>query len=107
MIPFLHLSAPAPLRVQAFSHSKIPNGLRVSVAGVTKNIVFFSPDTVRVNTNLGRSFAEHPSLSVVAKPKPLRLSVKDASNHLVLTSSALSVSVDKKTGVLTFARPDG
>jgi len=109
MIHLLPLLSPlfAPIHGQAFSYQATSNGLVVQVAGLTKTIVFFSPDTVRVNANLGRSYAEHPSLAVVAKPKPLKLTVRDVAGQLTVASSTLRVSMDKKTGALTFARPDG
>ncbi len=107
MVHLLHLLAQPSVHAQTFSHSSIPNGLQVRLGGVTKRIVFFTENAVRVNANLGRSYAEHPSLSVVAKPKALKLTFKDTGGRLVVASSALSVLVDKKTGALTFTRPDG
>ncbi len=96
-----------PIDGQAFSHTLIPNGLRVQVDGLTKTVTFFTPDTVRVNANLGRSYAEHPSLAVVAKPKTVKLGTRNDARSVTIASSDLRVTVDKKTGALTFARPNG
>jgi alpha-D-xyloside xylohydrolase len=109
MIPLLFPANPTstPPYRQGFSHAVIANGLEVHVAGLKKTIVFFSPDTIHVNANLGASYANHPSLSVTARPRPLKLSIHNAAGLLTIASSALRVSVDKKTGALTFMRPDG
>src|SRR5688572_22292109 len=38
-----------------FAFTKLENGIQIRVSGQTKNVLFYGPQTVRVNTNLGRA----------------------------------------------------
>ncbi len=97
-------AAPA---AQGFSCTKLASGVQIRVGGLVKNVLFYGPETVRVSANAGKTFAPQPSLAVVAKPAAIPFEVKDAPATLTVVSAKLHVVVDKKTGALTFQKPDG
>ncbi len=94
-------------RASAFNYAKLQNGIQIRVAGVVKNILFYGPDIVRVNTSLGQPHTEQPSLVVVLDPPFTRLHLDDTDASLEVASDSLRVVADKKTGALTFLRADG
>ena len=90
-----------------FHLERLQSGVQVRVRNVVKNILFYGPDIVRVNTTLGASYSSQPSLVVVLKPAKVQLDLKDADNHVEIRSDRLRVSVDKSTGALTFLDSNG
>jgi len=90
-----------------FSCTKLTNGVQIRAGGLVKNVLFYGPETVRVSANAGKTFDPQPSLVVVAKPAEVPFQVKDSSTTLTITSAKLNIVVDKKSGALTFQRPDG
>jgi len=103
--------APALARADAtsgaFAYVRLEDGVQIRVGDTVKNILFHGPDIVRVNANLGRAHTPHPSLVVVRPAGDARLRVKEFADRLEVSSSAVLVRVDKKTGALAFLRPDG
>jgi alpha-D-xyloside xylohydrolase len=97
-------AAPA---VAGFSCTKLANGVQIRAGGLVKNVLFYGPETVRVSANAGKTFDPKPSLVVVAKPAAIPFELKDAPETLTVVSAKLHIVVDKKTGALTFQRPDG
>ena len=90
-----------------FGYKQIENGIQVRVGGTYKNIIFYGPGTVRVNSSSGKSFWEHPSLVVVADPASPRLEINEGDDAITIRSgNEPVVKVDKKTGALSFYRPD-
>jgi alpha-D-xyloside xylohydrolase len=77
------------------------------VGSTVKNVLFYGPEAVRVNANLGEAHTIQPSLTVVTQPAPVPSRIEETDAALKLTSAALNMLVDKKTGALTFQRPDG
>lgn len=102
-----HLRAVAAPRAQGFAHARLRNGVQIQLDGVTKNVVFYAPDTVRVNANLGRNHWTAPSLVVPAAPGPVTFAVEETATTLVLTSAKLRVEVNKATSALRFLDPKG
>lgn len=90
-----------------FSATRLSNGLQIRVAGLVKNVLFYGPEIVRVSVNPGETFIPQPSLAVIAKPAAIPFEVKNEPAALTLVSAQLRVVVNKKTGALTFLRPDG
>ena len=90
-----------------FSFTQLENGVQVSVNGITKNVIFYGPKTVRVNANLGKTHTTQASIVVVGKPAKVSFKVKDTDGALEITSDKLNIVVDKKTGALTFKGADG
>ena len=90
-----------------FSYSRLDNGVQFRANGITKNVIFYGPGTVRVNANLGQSYTRQPSLVVVAKPAAVTFTVEESLTSLAIASQALRIVVDKKSGALTFLGADG
>ena len=95
----------------AFQYKTTDTGLQIRAGNLTKNIEVYGDkgQTLRVTANLnGVSHAMHPSISVIAKPaKADFILKKDAADSATFASQSITVTVEKSTGALTFARPDG
>jgi alpha-D-xyloside xylohydrolase len=102
-----HLQAVSAPQVQGFAHARLRNGAQIQLNGVTKNVVFYAPDTIRVNANLGRNYWTAPSLVVPTAPGPVTFAVEDTAATLVLTTTKLRVEISKATGALRFLDPKG
>lgn len=102
-----HLQAVPVAQASGFTYARLRNGVQVKLDGVTKNLVFYAPDTVRVNANLGRNYWTAPSLVVPTAPGPVAFAVEDTAATLVLTSAKLRVEISKATGALRFLDPKG
>lgn len=85
-----------------FEFSRLQDGIQFRVNGIVKNVIFYGPNIVRVNSNLGQSYAIHPSLVVVENPAQISFTVKDSTASITIISEKLRIEVSKKTGVLTF-----
>src|ERR1035437_5400726 len=90
-----------------FSYVKLENGVQLRANGVTKNILFYGPTTVRVNANLGETYAVQPSIVVVTDPVAVKFNVEESADALTLTSPKLHIVADKKSGAVAFYRSDG
>ena len=90
-----------------FSWTKLQNGVQFCVGQTVKNVLFYGPRIVRVNANLGRVHTAQPSLAVIAHAAPEQFSVQERDGELVVSSAQLRISIDKKTGALSFLKPDG
>ena len=90
-----------------FSWAKLQNGIQFCVGQTVKNVLFYDPQIVRVNVNLGRAHAAQPSLAVNAHPVAMPFKVEDKGQQLLVSSAQLRISVDKQTGALSFLKPDG
>jgi alpha-D-xyloside xylohydrolase len=97
----------ASAKPNVFKFSRLQNGVQIRVNGMVKNVLFYGPDMVRVNANLGQSHTTQPSLTVVLPPAALSFKVTEAGDSLELSTSSLRVIVDKRSGALTYMRPDG
>lgn len=91
----------------AFAFTRLKNGVQLRFNGVTKNVLFYGPTTVRVNANRGRSFTEHPSIVVTAQPATVAFEIKDSPDTLTLASAKLRIVADKRSGALAFHAADG
>jgi len=92
---------------EGFAYVRLENGVQLRANGITKNILFYGPATVRVNANLGETYAIQPSIVVVSEPVPVKFSVEESTDALTLTSPKLRLVADKKTGAVAFYRGDG
>ena len=90
-----------------FSYARLPDGIQICANGLRKNILFYGPNIVRVNANLGVPHTEQPSLTVIAKPASIAFEIKTSGTDLMLVSREIQIEVNKQTGALTFQRPDG
>lgn len=91
----------------AFAFAKLQNGVQLRVGEVVKNVLFYGPDIVRVNSSLGQSYTTQPSLVVVLAPPAVQLKLNDSPATLEISTASLRVVADKKSGALTFLRTDG
>jgi alpha-D-xyloside xylohydrolase len=98
------VAAPA---TNGFSFARLENGVQFRIRGVTKNVLFYGPATVRVNANPGRSQTSQPSLVILARPAALAFKVEESPDALTIASARLRIVADKKTGALTFFGADG
>jgi alpha-D-xyloside xylohydrolase len=90
-----------------FSYTLIEHGVQVRVGAVTKNVIFYGPATVRVNTTLGENFWRHPSIAVTGKPAAVAFKTRDGADSLTLESRQLHIVIDKSSGALTFKDASG
>ena len=100
------LASPRP---DVFSFTRLQNGVQFRAGAVVKNVLFYGPDIVRVSASLGESYTTQPSLTVVLTPPQLPFEIKDspAATSLEIFTKSLRVVVEKKSGAITFLRPDG
>jgi alpha-D-xyloside xylohydrolase len=91
----------------SFAFVRLENGVQLRAGGVTKNILFYGSNTVRVNANLGETFTAQPSIVVVGTPAPVQFTVKESDDALTITSPKLRIVADKKSGAVAFYRTDG
>ena len=102
-----HLAAlPLTLR-DGFGFVLLENGVQLRVGEVTKNVIFHSPSTVRVNANLGKNYWTSPSIVVRDKPRKVAFTVEEGADTLVIRSARLRIAVDRRTGALRFMDGEG
>ena len=97
-----HLAVEARAAGPAFAYTRLSSGIQIHVGGITKNVIFYGPSTVRVNANLGRNFWTAPSLVLVETPQAVPFEITEDEGSLTLVGARLIVRVDKGTGALTF-----
>ena len=102
-----HMMPVAASPSSAFSHSPIEHGVQIRVGGMTKNVIFYGPETVRVNTTLAGNFWRHPSIVVTGKPAAIAFKTRDGADTLTLESKLLHIVIDKTSGALTFRDANG
>lgn len=77
--------------------------ISVPSTGIVVEIEWFTPQCVRViKTPIGKDIKKE-SLSVIAKPELVKYKTTEANDILVMTSSAMTVSLDKSTGCISFS----
>ena len=94
-------------KVAGLEVARLQDGVQIRVGGTVKNIIFYGPDTVRVNANLGKPLTEYASLVVVEKPNAPKLMITPDDGGIRIASDKLVIKVDGQTAALTFMRPDG
>ena len=92
---------------EGFSYVRLENGVQLRANGVTKNILFYGSTTVRVNANLGETYAVQPSIVVVSAPTAVEFRVEESGETLTLASQKLRIVADKKTGAVAFYHANG
>ncbi len=119
LCPLLHAALPSGLdtngflkaeslpKTEGFTHTTLANGVQFRVNGITKNVIFYGPETVRVNANLGESHWAHPSIVVISKPANVPFKVEESAETLTISSAKLRIVADKKTGALIFLDASG
>lgn len=94
----------------AQDYQKTASGIKTSIADKQTDIEiqWFTPNTLRVLKTPQGKVMEKKSLSVIAPPKENNIKVTTPGNGLiVMKSSSLAVTLNTKTGILTYTKPDG
>ena len=65
----------APLPPGAFAYTRLNHGVQFRANGIWKNLIFYAPDTVRVNATLGENYWTAASLVVVAPPQAVPFAI--------------------------------
>jgi alpha-D-xyloside xylohydrolase len=99
--------APVAVASAPFSYALIEHGVQVRVGGVTKNVIFYGPATVRVNSTLGENYWRHPSIVVTQKPAAIAFKTRETASALTIESKLLHIVIDKASGALTFKDAKG
>src|SRR5688572_26108803 len=73
---------PVAVNGAAFSFAPIEHGVQIRVGGMTKNVIFYGPATVRVNTTLADNFWRHPSIVVTRKSAAIAFKTHDSASTL-------------------------
>jgi len=102
-----HLSPVAQGPSASFSYVRLENGVQLRLNGVTKNILFYGPGTVRVNATLGANYWTAPSLVVIGRPTAVPFTVTNAAATLIIRSARLRIEVSKATGAVRFLDASG
>lgn len=102
-----HLLAVGAEASDGFAYQRLSDGVQIHLHGLTKNILFYGPDTVRVNANLGRNYWTAPSLVVVKRPEPLPFTLAETADTLTMANTLLRVEISKATGALRFTDATG
>jgi len=102
-----HLLAVSPTGSPAFAYVRLKDGVQVRVDGITKNVLFYAPDTVRVNANLGRNYWTAASVVVIRQPQPVPFTIAETATTLALIGQKLRVEISKATGAARFLSPTG
>jgi alpha-D-xyloside xylohydrolase len=79
-------------------------------AGLTaqaQKVEFMTPDIVRITKTANGQEVAKQSLVVTAKPEAVKVKTTAANGLKTYRSARLTVTVDEKTGRVTFAKPDG
>jgi len=90
-----------------FAFTQLDDGLQIRIHDIVKNIVFYGPDTVRVNSNNGAVFTTQPSLVVIEKPAKVAFTVRQSPETISIVTKTLRIDVSRKTGALKFFRANG
>ncbi|MDP4202890.1 MAG: glycoside hydrolase family 31 protein [Bacteroidota bacterium] len=88
-------------------YSKTGSGITASLQSMTVEVKFYSPEIVRVTkTPDGNSFTRQ-SLSVIKTPEKTPLKIEGNGSVVILSSKALSVTIDLKTGKIAYNDAQG
>lgn len=102
--------AQSTLEPQKINMSKFTekNGFQSEDNGVVTSVVFYTPEIVRVTkTPANSTKTPFVTPTVILKPEKVQVEVKKTDAAVTAKSSALNVVLDRKTGALSFTKPDG
>ena len=84
------------------------NGFRSEDNAVVTSVVFYTPEIVRVTkTPVNSTKTPFVTPTVILKPEKVQVEVDRTDAAVTAKSSALSVVLDRKTGAISFSKPDG
>ena len=103
------LGLPVFMQAEAAVWDRTPNGAKATIDSVNIEILYFTPQIVRVTkypANQDKPLSK--SLSVIATPDDnINITLKESSKTTEIDAGALRVTADNKTGCLTFKSASG
>jgi len=81
---------------------KDSTGITVKTAEGLTRVEFWNVNTVRVIHSPTAQLPQNKSFSVIAKPKEVDWKCRDNDDHILVTTSAISLKVEKATGRVSF-----
>ena len=88
-----HLTAVPLAEREGFAFARLKDGVQFRVGDITKNVIFYSPGTVRVNANLGKNHWTAPSIVVVDKPGKVAFDIVESKDSVTIKSARLRVTI--------------
>ncbi len=86
---------------------RIPNGIAIKTAGMNLRVQFYADDTVRIIKWPLNGSPDKNSLVVIQKDlPPLKLSIQEAPEAVILSSPKLSVKVSRTDGAVEYRAAD-
>src|SRR5690606_16589239 len=82
-------------------------GLKTAIDSTTVEIQFFSPEIVRIVKYLQDSVIDKKSLSVIKTPEKVDLNISEDENYFTISSSSLSVKLNRKSGEIIYSDLNG
>ena len=105
IIPFFATFFPAICVAQ--SYQKTISGVKASINGIAVELQFYSPEIVRVIKVPDDKIFAKESLSVTKKPEQVQIEFKQRGDLIKLNSKRLNVSLNLKSGELSFTSNSG
>ncbi|WP_394674086.1 TIM-barrel domain-containing protein [uncultured Chryseobacterium sp.] len=91
----------------AQSYQKTDSGLSLSAGNLAIEVKWYGGNTVRVmKYPVGKSWVKN-SLTVIQKEQQTRFSVSEKNDAILLKSDQLQLSIDVKTGKISYRSPSG
>jgi alpha-D-xyloside xylohydrolase len=88
-------------------YEKTGHGIRATLHSMNIETQFFSPSLVRVLKGPEGTSFTHQSLSVVQAPQSVAVDIRQAGDDLLMTSESLRVTLNLKTGTISYTAPSG
>lgn len=91
-----------PTIVFSQSYQRTPNGIKARIQAIDVEVQFYSPQIIRIIKLPAGTIAKQKSLSVIASPQKLALTITDQKNEWVVSSQAVQVKLNRKTAAIQF-----
>ncbi|WP_294247924.1 TIM-barrel domain-containing protein [uncultured Chryseobacterium sp.] len=93
--------------IDAQSYKKTDSGLSLSAGNLAIEVKWYGGNTVRImKYPVGKSWVKN-SLAVIRKEQQTRFSVSENNDAILLKSDQLQLSIDVKTGKISYRSPSG
>lgn len=91
----------------AQNYQETSSGIKTTLGAVDVEIQFFTPSVVRVIKLPEGATCRKQSFSVVGEPEKISFTTKVQGDKIVLISSELRISMDRKTGIISYFAKNG
>jgi alpha-D-xyloside xylohydrolase len=95
------------INTRAQDFVKTSNGVLLKIDNINVAIRFYSPEIIKIIKAPDEAALETVSYSVIKQPEEIEIKTVDQRDEIILSSSKLSVRLDKKTGRVSFFSEDG